>query len=370
MNTRSLFWDVFKGLGIIAIVTGHVGWFGGRFVYLFHLALFFYATGWMYRPEKYAQAPFLYFSQRLRGVWPRYQLYTLLFVLMHNFFVRTAVYPGSPLWTRTDLLQAWTHNLVLACAEPVQAAMWFVPVWLVSAGLFGACVWAACTLPARFSTRFSPAALPVAIPCPVFVPCLVFILCLLFGYMGLILHEHDAQVAYNLETALLVMPVYAIGMISRRLTSKISVQTPAAAALWLLSGGMLWFIAYRLHIVIDLAVRKTAGAATWLIFLIGIIHISALARVLLRLPIAANIIARLGRRSFDIMALHFLVFKLMDLGYARILLRRHPSLIDTITRSIGTFPVGFRPALAPWYIFGGLLFPALAGHLLDRLGRK
>ena len=46
MNTqkkaRSLYWDIVKGWGIIAIVLGHTGYFAGAFVYLFHLALFFF----------------------------------------------------------------------------------------------------------------------------------------------------------------------------------------------------------------------------------------------------------------------------------------------------------------------------------------
>ena len=50
MNTqkkaRSLYWDIVKGWGIIAIVLGHTGYFAGAFVYLFHLALFFFITGY------------------------------------------------------------------------------------------------------------------------------------------------------------------------------------------------------------------------------------------------------------------------------------------------------------------------------------
>ena len=52
MNTqkkaRSLYWDIVKGWGIIAIVLGHTGYFAGAFVYLFHLALFFFITGYFY----------------------------------------------------------------------------------------------------------------------------------------------------------------------------------------------------------------------------------------------------------------------------------------------------------------------------------
>lgn len=46
MNTqkkaRSLYWDIVKGWGIIAIVLGHTGYFAGAFVYLFHGAVLLY----------------------------------------------------------------------------------------------------------------------------------------------------------------------------------------------------------------------------------------------------------------------------------------------------------------------------------------
>lgn len=90
MNTqkkaRSIYWDIVKGWGIIAIVLGHTGYFAGAFVYLFHLALFFFITGYFYNETKYGDTPFLYFGSRLAGAWPRYMFYTLFFVLLHNFF--------------------------------------------------------------------------------------------------------------------------------------------------------------------------------------------------------------------------------------------------------------------------------------------
>ena len=105
MNTqkkaRSLYWDIVKGWGIIAIVLGHTGYFAGAFVYLFHLALFFFITGYFYNETKYGDTPFLYFGSRLAGAWPRYMFYTLFFVLLHNFFVTHRLYAGQELYNGT-----------------------------------------------------------------------------------------------------------------------------------------------------------------------------------------------------------------------------------------------------------------------------
>ncbi|MFR8329281.1 MAG: acyltransferase family protein [Clostridium fessum] len=89
MNTqkkaRSLYWDIVKGWGIIAIVLGHTGYFAGAFVYLFHLALFFFITGYFYNETKYGDTPFLYFGSRLAGAWPRYMFYTLFLSCFTTF---------------------------------------------------------------------------------------------------------------------------------------------------------------------------------------------------------------------------------------------------------------------------------------------
>ena len=145
MNTqkkaRSLYWDIVKGWGIIAIVLGHTGYFAGAFVYLFHLALFFFITGYFYNETKYGDTPFLYFGSRLAGAWPRYMFYTLFFVLLHNFFVTHRLYAGQELYNHTRMLTAWMSSLSFNSPEQVQGALWFLPVWLVSSGLFAGCVW-------------------------------------------------------------------------------------------------------------------------------------------------------------------------------------------------------------------------------------
>ena len=140
MNTqkkaRSLYWDIVKGWGIIAIVLGHTGYFAGAFVYLFHLALFFFITGYFYNETKYGDTPFLYFGSRLAGAWPRYMFYTLFFVLLHNFFVTHRLYAGQELYNHTRMLTAWMSSLSFNSPEQVQGALWFLPVWLVSSGLW------------------------------------------------------------------------------------------------------------------------------------------------------------------------------------------------------------------------------------------
>ena len=115
-SSRSFYWDIVKGLGIIAIVLGHSGYFAGAFVYLFHLALFFFITGYFYNEAKYGDDPFAYFGARLSGAWPRYFFYAAVFVLLHNFFVGHGLYAGQPAYNHTMMLL-----LFLPGADPGRA---------------------------------------------------------------------------------------------------------------------------------------------------------------------------------------------------------------------------------------------------------
>ena len=151
-SSRSFYWDIVKGLGIIAIVLGHSGYFAGAFVYLFHLALFFFITGYFYNEAKYGDDPFAYFGARLSGAWPRYFFYAAVFVLLHNFFVGHGLYAGQPAYNHTMMLSAILSGISFSCPEQIQGALWFVPVWLVSSALFGGCVW----FDLLFGRRFGP----------------------------------------------------------------------------------------------------------------------------------------------------------------------------------------------------------------------
>ena len=88
------------------------------------------------------------------------------------------------------------------------------------------------------------------------------------------------------------------------------------------------------------------------ISLLGIYFVLSLADLVEKWRFLSRPLTFLGRASFDIMALHFTVFKLMDYAYARFFLRELPE-------TLSSFPVSFRPQLGPFYVILGLLLPAL-----------
>ena len=45
------YWNIVKGIGIILVVVGHLYWDFTQFIYLFHLPLFFFVSGYLYNEK-------------------------------------------------------------------------------------------------------------------------------------------------------------------------------------------------------------------------------------------------------------------------------------------------------------------------------
>ncbi len=342
-TTRSAYWDIIKGLAIIAVVMGHCGILT-RFVYLFHLAVFFFVTGYFYNENKYGDDPFRYFGARLAGCWPRYFFYSICLVLVHNFFVTHGLYADIPLYNHTSMLTAGLHAIVIQNMENIQGAMWFLPVWLISSGCFGGIVWFGRTASRRLgSERLEPAFVAFG--------------SLAAGLVGLFLFSRQCRLAYEMHCAILAIPLFFAAWLMRRYLPSFKRYATWYGAL--ISLFLLFLIQTRLKI--NISDMNIPGALYYPISLIGIYMVLALASLAERIPKLSDGLAFLGRHSLDIMALHFLVFKLVDLFYARFFAVSAPA------EMVAGFPVGFRQKLEPVYLILGVLLPALIAWGVDQL---
>lgn len=85
------YWNIVKGLGIIAVVVGHCGSPIVPYVYMYHLALFFFVSGYLYKDD-HSVDPFAYFASRMRRLWWPMVQYGIVFALLHNVFLQLNIY--------------------------------------------------------------------------------------------------------------------------------------------------------------------------------------------------------------------------------------------------------------------------------------
>lgn len=130
-----------KAIGIILMVVGHSG-LGGypiRFIYLFHMPLFFFLSGYCFK-ESYLERPKEFLFRRLKGAYWPYVKWSLLFLLFHNFFAYFHIY-GYSLSLKVTLVKALHITTGLWDSEQLLGGFWFLKSLFWGSLLFYAVKW-------------------------------------------------------------------------------------------------------------------------------------------------------------------------------------------------------------------------------------
>lgn len=96
MDKRNEQIDVMRGTGILLMVYGHCCR-ANSVVALFHMPLFFIISGYCFNDDNCASIRIigLYFKRKVKSLWVPYFLYTSLFLLCTNIFIRVGIYTNN-----------------------------------------------------------------------------------------------------------------------------------------------------------------------------------------------------------------------------------------------------------------------------------
>lgn len=90
--------DIIKSLGIICMVAGHAGAPFTHFVYLFHIAIFFIASGYFFKQDSamnfYTIKAAMF--RKMKQLWLPFVIWNSIYILFHNFFIKINVYTDNP----------------------------------------------------------------------------------------------------------------------------------------------------------------------------------------------------------------------------------------------------------------------------------
>lgn len=137
-----------KAVGIILMVWGHSGTISYiyDFIDMFHMPLFFFCAGYCFK-ESYYSRPVTFVWRRVKGLWWPYVKWSLLFLLLHNLFVRAGFYGvyddvnWNRLFDKGEMLQHATS--IVTAMEGHEILL--DPFWFMKALLYGSLI-AYCTL--------------------------------------------------------------------------------------------------------------------------------------------------------------------------------------------------------------------------------
>ena len=91
--------DIIKGLAILLMVLGHSGFRYTNFIYLFHMAVFFIVSGYLFSFRKITTIRgFLQYTWRkVKGIWLPYFLWNFIYTVFNNVFLKVGVYSDHPM---------------------------------------------------------------------------------------------------------------------------------------------------------------------------------------------------------------------------------------------------------------------------------
>lgn len=334
-NLRDPYWDIVKSIGIISIVIGHASWtIGiwkwnieiGGFVYLYHLAIFFFCSGYLYNDKT---ADWLeYVKKKIKALYFPFVQYSVLWLIVRNICIKIGILDGH-IFSFGENIIYLTNILTFNSIGEFLAAFWFLPVMF-----FSMCIYAFVTILCnKLPEVYSPFARIIA--------------CLIIGAIGVFTTESNYGLLYNMQIAYLMIPIIECGQLARRFPP-IRLNW-MVVVLCLVSAFLLGCVIY-FHIgYIELSKYQIINH--WLFYPVtftGIAFCLTLAKIISWLGLS-SVFSYIGKHSFEIMALHFLGIKIVDLVICTIFKR---------PEDMAMFPHTFNNIWLLYYIVG-VSFPLL-----------
>lgn len=95
---RNITIDLIKGMGIILMVVRHARAPYSEIILLFHMAIFFIASGYLYDGSKIKDIRSLkdFIIKKIKGLWVPQFFFSVLFVILNNLFIQLNVYTDAP----------------------------------------------------------------------------------------------------------------------------------------------------------------------------------------------------------------------------------------------------------------------------------
>lgn len=345
MTERSEYLDIAKALGIMAVVYGHASGPFANFVSLYHMALFFFVSGFFFK-DSYTPDPVALVKKRIKSLYVPFITYGLFFGLLHNFLFKVNIYTErldsvynkvSYLSTNREYLLNLLKIASFAKIEQILAPLWFLPVLFLVNMLFVAVSYVIY----RIKPGRKELWLAVAI---------AGLFCL-----GFLFYPEKNLVLRPLSIAMVVTVMFYFGYLFKRYESAFDFNAAYAFACF-----MVLAVSSRFG-TIDTGGHQFVSPAFYLACsLCGIYLNLYIAKAVVAGSLLKNFFVYAGRNTITILALHFLAFRAVN--YLQVRFYDLPS-----------YMTGQHPHLASsgswWlvYFIAGMALPLAGRAVYDRL---
>lgn len=112
-----------KLIGIILVVIGHSGSKFTNFIYLFHMSLFFFISGYFYK-DSYTKNCKSLILRKIKSLYIPFITWELSFLLLHNLFYLVNIYEDKI--NMKEFINKVIQNLTFGGTEQLLGTFWFL----------------------------------------------------------------------------------------------------------------------------------------------------------------------------------------------------------------------------------------------------
>lgn len=359
---REVIWDIVKGIGIISIVIGHTSPIATmhEFVYMYHLAIFYFVAAYFFNEKKYGDQPFAHVGQRLKGTWTKYVFYSVILILLRNIFVEYNFYASNITKYQNfdQIIVAILDTMTFSCYELFASALWFVPTIILALGLFGGMIYIARKSSKSISDKIT---VNNENKEKIIKYIIILFLTILYGILGVYLNKNQLSLKYHIHTVFLVIPICTMGYFVKEYIVKIRkikkwyITIPT----FILTTVILLYLIIEKGMKIELSRENIInGYMFYIVSFIGICFCLSLASIIEKIPVVNKVIELCGKHSFAIMALHFACGKGVDVIYSKIINETNPEIISKWVTS-------YPEKLWIVYVIVGCLVPLIFSIIVE-----
>lgn len=273
---RTPLYDVAKGICIISVVLGHLG-IATRFVYFYHLPIFFFISGLFFNAEKHSFKDFL--LKKIKSFYVPYVIISLLFAIIFDF-------------QNMKNIKYVLRIFLFDGKAPFTGTFWFIPCLFINSTI-------------AFITEKLTVKFDKKIRQGIYLGLFCFYVVMTFLFYKLNIHLY-----YNLHLVPWLQIIYILAFLFKFLylqnifeNKKVSIITGASGFTLLLLATLFT------NLRIDIAQNQFMNSFLWVVFVfIGLCFVFGVSSLIQKL----NLFSLIGKHSFYIMCFHFVTFAFIN----------------------------------------------------------
>lgn len=339
MKNRNQVIDILRAIGIVLVVLGHCtdNVFLSRFVYIFHLPLFFLISGYLYK-EVCCDAPWEYIGLRMKNYLKAYVIYNGILVILHNVFYYMDLLQSTTVYNLNDITIKFLDSFLFTSTEAFAAALWFIPVLLASLIIFNFIYYITRSVDKNKEIERA----------------IIIVLCTL---LGIYLNRNNLSLGLHYQTSLVVLPFIYIGQLVRKHgLEAIKINKLLALLIVVITLLTIKFIPGR----VDLSQNNLWHSYLFYPLSIGMLYVTYVIGFVVNQHFKkiTNILVYIGIRTLPIMGLHIVCYKLLDFIVIHLFTKNY----DVLPR----FTVSYSQ-FWPIYTIVGIIGPLLFLYCIEKI---